>query len=506
MSYRELNAITGRFASFLRKHGVGTGDRVGILLPKSLASVVSIYAALKAGAAYVPLDSFSPPARLIRIIRDSSMETLLTCSPKAKTLEAVLSEDSPLKLVVLVDCDSSVTPAGPLTSVKVNIASWREVMTEPSTITGMGTTETNPAYILYTSGSTGMPKGVVMSHRNSLSFVDWATRFVGLTSTDRVSSHAPIHFDLSTFDIFASCKAGATVVLIPDRILPFPVELARFIERQRITVWYSVPSALVFMLVYGNMSKRDLSALRTVIFAGEVFPIKYLKQLMSILPKTRLLNWYGPTETNVCTCYEVTESDRHRVTPVPIGKPCANSEAFALDHMGRRIAKGKSGELLVRGPSVMQGYWGDKEKTAKVLVQNPLSKSPNQLVYKTGDIMTLDARGNYVYLGRLDAMIKMRGYRVETGEIETILYQHPHVREAVVIPIPDEMLGNRLRAVVSLSGSSDVTSEELQAFCAERLPRYMVPETIEFKEKLPRTSTGKVDRLGLQAIHDGKRV
>jgi non-ribosomal peptide synthetase component F len=237
-----------------------------------------------------------------------------------------------------------------------------------------------------------------------------------MTEDDRISRHAPLHFDLSIFDIFSSCRAGATIILVPEGSATFPVQLTRLIERQRITVWYSVPSVLTLLVLYGNLAASDLSCLRTIIFAGEVFPVKYLRRLMTILPQARYLNWYGPTETNVCTSYEVPLLDPERTTPIPIGKACANTEVFAVNNAGEKVTKpGESGELYVRGPSLMQGYRGHSEKTAKVLMHNPFQLHFHELVYKTGDIVTLDADGNYVYLGRQDGMIKTRGYRVELG-------------------------------------------------------------------------------------------
>jgi amino acid adenylation domain-containing protein len=381
----------------------------------------------------------------------------------------------------------------------VAVVSWNEVTARPATpLPENLAIETDTAYILYTSGSTGTPKGVMISHRNSLTFVNWAAECVGLAADDRVSSHAPLHFDLSIFDIFASCRAGATIILVPERSAPFPVQLVRLIERERITVWYSVPSVLTLLVLYGNLAAHDLSSLRTIIFAGEVFPVKYLRRLMAALPRARYLNWYGPTETNVCTSYEVPPLDPERTAPIPIGKACANTQVFAVDNGGKKVrVPGETGELYVRGPSLMQGYWGHPEKTAKVLIRNPFQPHFPEPVYKTGDIVTLDADGNYLYLGRQDGMIKTRGYRVELGEIEAVLYGHPVIKEVAVLPVPDEVLGNRLSAVISLFEGATLTRKEILSFCNQQLPHYMVPDVIEFREVLPKTSTGKTDRVSL---------
>lgn len=269
-------------------------------------------------------------------------------------------------------------------------------------------------------------------------------------------------------------------------------------ERERLTVWYSVPSLLTFLTLYGNLPSRNLSSLRAIIFAGEVFPVKFLRQMMLMLPRARFMNWYGPTETNVCTWYEVGSLAEGRIAPIPIGKACANTEVFAIDESGSKVKEpGIEGELFVRGPTVMKGYWNDPERTSKVLVRNPLSRLFDETIYKTGDIVTLDDEGNYDYVGRRDGMIKTRGYRVELGEIEAVILGHAAVKEAVVTPVPDELIGNRLRAFISLREGSAVTKEEMFSFCADKLPRYMLPESVEFLEMLPKTSTGKTDRVRL---------
>jgi amino acid adenylation domain-containing protein len=474
---------------------------VGIYLSKSLASVVCVFAILKAGACYVPLDPAAPAQRLAYIVRDSGIRILLTSSVKANDILSMFPIDCPLNTVVFVDCDAPAEPSSIPNRMPsgVTIVRWNEVIAQPTTpLEENLAVETDTAYILYTSGSTGTPKGVMISHRNSLTFVNWAAEFVGLTADDRVSNHAPLHFDLSTFDIFSSCRAGATMILVPEEASIFPVQLAELIERERITVWYSVPTVLTLMVLYGNLGSHDLSCLRTIIFAGEIFPTKHLRKLMTALPQVRYLNWYGPTETNVCTCYEVPKLDPERTEPIPIGKACSNSEVFAVDRELNKVTKpGQFGELYVRGPSLMQGYLGQPGKTAEVLVPNPFNPFFNELVYKTGDIVALDTNGNYIYVSREDGMVKTRGYRVELGEIETVLYGHPGIREVAVVAVPDELLGNRLGAVISLNEGATLTREEVRAFCNLRLPSYMLPDIVQFRQAIPKTSTGKIDRVTL---------
>jgi acyl-coenzyme A synthetase/AMP-(fatty) acid ligase len=338
----------------------------------------------------------------------------------------------------------------------------------------------------------------MISHRASLTFVNWAFDCFRVQPTDRVSNHAPLHFDLSIFDIFVAVKAGASIVLVPDELSVFPIDLANFIEGEGITVWYSVPSALTRLVLYGELGRHQFSSLRQVLFAGEVFPIKYLRLLRAAIPHATYYNLYGPTETNVCTYYRVGEIAPERTEPIPIGTACANTEVFAVTDRLEVASLGEVGELYVRGPSLMKGYWGMPERTAEVLFPNPWRDAVwGDTVYRTGDLVRQNEAGNYVFLGRRDNLIKSRGYRIELGEIETVLYRHPEIEEAAAIAIPDEEIGNAIRAVVVPRDASRLTAGELQALCAERLPKYMIPAEFEFRASLPRTSTGKVDKWSL---------
>jgi amino acid adenylation domain-containing protein len=503
LTYQQLDRLSNQVARALIAQGVARGDRVGILAGKSAASVVAVFGVLKAGACYVPLDPKSPASRLSAMMRDGGVAIVLADRETAH-LAVALGDSVPRLRSVLV-ADPHAGPGGPRTSGTLPagpaLLPWETVLAEPGgELPEDRAIETDLAYILYTSGSTGTPKGVMISHRSSLTFVTWAATCAGLTEQDRVCSPAPLHFDLSVFDIFAACRAAACVVTLPGMTSTFPVRLAGWMEQERITVWYSVPSILTMLATYGNLREFELPELRAVIFAGEVLPAKHLTRLMAELPRTRFLNWYGPTETNVCTWFEVpVGEDRAELTaPVPIGKACANMDVFAVTGEGRRLSRpGEEGELYVRGPGLMTGYWGQPGKTREVLVRNPFQEAYDEPAYRTGDLVTLDADGNYVFLGRRDGMVKTRGYRVELGEVEAALLAHPAIREAVVLPVPDELLGCRLRAVIATTGPGDLVRQEVLEHCLRRLPRYMVPDVVEFCEALPRTSTGKVDRTRL---------
>jgi amino acid adenylation domain-containing protein len=505
LTYEQLDRLSNQVARALVAQGVARGDRVGILALKSAASVVAVFGVLKAGACYVPLDPKSPARRLSSIMQDSGIGIVLADEETANQAAELRGSVPQLRGVIVTGPHqdpegrqpSGVLPADPA------VLPWERVLAEPDeALAEDRAIETDLAYILYTSGSTGTPKGVMISHRSSLTFVAWAATCAGLSDQDRVCSPAPLHFDLSVFDIYATCRAAACMVVLPEMTSTFPARLAEWLVQERISVWYSVPSILTMLVTYGNLQGLDLSELRAIIFAGEVFPVKHLTRLMAELPRARYFNWYGPTETNVCTSFEVpVTEDRAELASVPIGKACANTDVFAVSSEGRRVSRpGEEGELYVRGPGLMRGYWDQPAKTHEVLVRNPFQEAYDEPAYRTGDLVTLDADGNYVFLGRRDGMVKTRGYRVELGEVEAALYAHPAIREAVVLPVPDELLGSRLRAVIATDGSGALTRQEVLEHCLRRLPRYMVPDVVEFRAALPRTSTGKVDRTRLAQV------
>ncbi|MCA1682466.1 MAG: amino acid adenylation domain-containing protein [Actinobacteria bacterium] len=473
LTYAELDARSSRVANLLIDHGMRAGDRVGLLLEKSLEAVVGIYGALKTGAVYVPLDDQAPTRRLAYIARDAGIRFLVSSPARAAHAEAVSDAGAPFEHVL----GSEKLP-------------WDAVDSRPATLPAARTGPDSLAYVLYTSGSTGEPKGVMLSHENGMAFVDWAAREVGVSSQDRLSSHAPFHFDLSTFDLYAAAWAAAPVVLVPRSAMVFPVELARFIREAEITVWYSVPSALTLLVLRGGLDQSPPASLRAIIFAGEVFPTKYLARLIELLPAPGYFNFYGPTETNVCTWFEVRR-DEPLPESLPIGRPLPGITAIIEDENGRPVAEGEPGELLIRGPTVMHGYWGDPERTARAL-----TTTGPQRTYRTGDLVRVDARGDLEYLGRRDAQVKTRGYRVELGEIEAALNALPAVAEAAVVAIPDDEITHRLKAFVVTDVPTP--SGELIRLCREQLPPYMIPEEFEFRESLPRSTTGKVNRRALQ--------
>jgi amino acid adenylation domain-containing protein len=503
LTYGELERCSDRLAHELATQGVRCGDRVAIYGPKTPASVVAIHGILKAGGAYVPLDPNAPVQRLAYILRDCGVRCLVAASARAAAVREIVEQGARLDAVVLADEGEHRA----LAAADVRVVPWARVADRADTgPPAVASTAADLAYILYTSGSTGTPKGVMISHRSALAFVDWAVTEFEVNARDRLSSHAPFHFDLSIFDLFAAFRAGASVALVPDGTSTFPIRLGQWIEKNAITIWYSVPSILTLLLLKGRLDRLELGSLRVVLFAGEVFPNKYLAGVMQALPHAAFANLYGPTETNVITFHRVTAPPGERDEPIPIGRACTYAELFVVDDDGRRVTEpGAPGELYARGATVAQGYWGDPEKTARGFLQDPRQPHAADRVYRTGDIVTLGADGEYRLIGRRDRMIKSRGYRIELDEIETVLSAHPQVEEAAVVAVPDELIGNRVLAFVVRADGAAPGPEALRDHCLTRLPRYMVPERIDVLDELPRTSTGKVDRTRLARSAHGPR-
>jgi amino acid adenylation domain-containing protein len=491
ITYHDLNQLSDQLRDRLIHLGVCPGDRVGIYLRKSIDAVASIFGILKAGAVYVPVDPGAPPARNAYIFSDCNVKAVILENRFVEKFSAEFASQNEFPALIILDGAGS----GSFLKSALERANTDNPMLPPSF-------ELSPdelAYILYTSGSTGKPKGVMLSHQNALSFIDWCSEVFGPSERDRFSSHAPFHFDLSILDIYVSLKHGATLVLVAEEIGKDPTRLVQLISDKRISIWYSTPSILSLLAQYGKLDQYEFPDLRLVLFAGEVFPIKHLRMLKNILPNPRYFNLYGPTETNVCTYFEIPATiPEDQTKPFPIGEACSHykNQIKIVDEQGQDVGIGQEGELIAGGSGVMRGYWNLPEKTANAF----LVDSSGQRWYKTGDVVVQDEDGNYLYLSRRDRMVKKRGYRVELGEIEAGLYNHPDVKEAAVLALSSEENGVQIKAFLSFKGGQNPSRIELKRFCTEALPAYMIPDFFSFLDSLPKTSTDKIDYQKLKTI------
>jgi amino acid adenylation domain-containing protein len=486
--YAELARLSDRVRDHLRRIEVKPGDRVGICMRKSVDAVASIFGIMKAGAAYVPADQTAPAPRNAFIFHDCAVKVVIVEERLAGGLRQEFSQVGfAPEMVVLEGTGAGV----PLTKALDRLDAISPASSVPGAILG----PSHLAYILYTSGSTGRPKGVMLSHGNAACFIHWCSDVFQPNEHDRFSSHAPFHFDLSILDIYVSLKHGATLVLVEEQLGKEPARLAAWIAEEKITVWYSAPSILSLLAQFGKLEQYNYSSLRLVLFAGEVFPIKYLKLLKSLWPHPRYFNLYGPTETNVCTFYEVPRLiPESQTEPVPIGEACPHCQPLVVNQVGTEVAGEAEGELCIAGPSVLEGYWHLPENTTKAFLPGRDTRW-----YRTGDIVAQLPDGNYKFLGRRDRMIKKRGYRIELGEIEVALYRHSAIKEAAVLAFPDAD-GVPIKAFTSTRDGSKLSIIELKKFCSENLPLYMVPDLFCALESLPKTSTDKIDYQKLKSM------
>ncbi|NET02568.1 MAG: amino acid adenylation domain-containing protein [Sphaerospermopsis sp. SIO1G1] len=498
ITYQELDTRSEQLANTLRENGLQKGDRVGICLEPSIEEIIAIYGILKAGMVYVPMDAYTPVSRIAFMIENCGITALITAGKILKKLykeEFINTAINHLQIAIIDDTENinqeQISPT--------KIIAWQQVLTASATaLPPVKLIDSDLSQILYTSGSTGKPKGVMISHRSSLNMANCFYECLQVQPKERISHQFSITFSASIIDIFTSIQAGATIVIVPPEFVAFPVMMANFISEHKINIWSSVPSLLVQLILRGNLKQQNLSSLRMITFAGEVFPIKYLHQLIEIIPHVQYCNNYGSTETGVRTYYLFNQIPPE-MTSLPLGKAGHNIDLFVVNDENKIASPGEIGELYARGSSLMKGYWGMPEKTQEVLIPYTLnSQSEAEIVFRTGDLVKQDADGNFVYIGRRDHTIKSRGYRIEIGEIEQVISRHSDIEEVAVIPIPDEQIGNRIKAVVVKKDSSEVTKNKLQYFCSQYLPKYMIPEQIEFRSQLPKTPRGKIDRVLLR--------
>jgi acyl-coenzyme A synthetase/AMP-(fatty) acid ligase len=337
----------------------------------------------------------------------------------------------------------------------------------------------------------------MLSHANAFNFLDWCDLDLGpWRADDRFASHAPFHFDLSVFDLFASCRSAATLVLIGEALGKDPIGLGNFLESKRISVWYSSPSILSMLTSHGRLGRRRFDPPRLVLFAGEVFPIEPLRRLRATWPHATMWNLYGPTETNVCTGLEIPAAiPPDQTDPYPIGTVCRPLRARVVDELGRDVTHGTLGELVIAGPGVMRGYFGRPDLTAAAF----LVDGDGVAWYRTGDLVRDDGTGCFAFHGRRDRMVKKRGYRIELGEIESALYRHDGVDRAGVVARADDV-GISINAFVALKPNQKKSIIAMKRHCTHYLPHYMIPDSITFLDDLPATSTDKVDYQRLKSL------
>ncbi len=359
--------------------------------------------------------------------------------------------------------------------------------------------DTDPAYILFTSGSTGIPKGVVISHRAIIDYIEWQCRYLPFDDQVVLGNQAPFYFDASMPDIYTPLCIGATLVIIPECKFSAPFDLINFINEYNINTLIWVPSALIILTMRDFFAEKKINDLRLVMFCGEVMPMKHLNIWRKYYSETKFINLYGPTEAAYACAYYKIEKVYNDEDTIPIGYACENTDIFVLDEQDRLVEGDQEGELCIRGSSLAIGYYKDKEKTDRVFVRNPIRQEYDEKIYRTGDIVKYNHYGELEFLGRKDFQIKYMGYRIELGEIESVVYGIQLIQQSCVLY--DE---EYKKIVLFCTASESISENEIYKFLKKRLPKYMLPARIIIIDKMPVNANGKIDRIQLKRLWDEK--
>lgn len=490
LSYQQVARSAAGLATALRYKNMKRGDRVGIYLDASVPQVISIFGISQSDCVYVPINALLHPDQLMHIARDCGMKGLITTPAKLLALADVIPQIPTLEFLVVVG-------EGEMPAVNIPIHLFDDfIATEPPSIWRDSGIENDLAAILYTSGSTGKPKGVMLSHANVVAGSRIVSTYLGITEKERILAVLPFSFDAGMNQLMTAFEKGGTLVLIN---FVFAREIVRTLLKERITGLAGVPT-LWSLLSQSNstLEKQPLSDLRYITNTGGAMPQAVLKILRQALPSTKIFLMYGLTEAFRSTYLPPEELDRR---PTSMGKAIPNTEILVVNEQGELCKPGEAGELVHRGPTVSLGYWNRPEDTARALRPNPTlppEMGDCERVCYSGDLVKMDEEGFLYFIGRRDTMIKCSGFRISPTEVEEVLFQTGKLRGAAVIGVPDDMLGQSIKAFVVPRDGETVDMGTLLEMCAAKMPRYMVPKAVEILSELPKTSSGKVDYPALR--------
>ena len=496
LSYGELEKTSNRLAHLLKEAGCKRGDRVGFLIPKTPAAIITILGILKADCVYVPLDTSSPAPRLEKIIDACAPRFVVAGGAVTPLLDELMADKS----------RRDGTAIGWMGEGRIEGNNFRarfsreDLGSYSSEPLDYQNTVNDAAHILFTSGSTGVPKGVIITHSNVIHFITWAVNYFGAKPSDRISSHPPLHFDLSTFDIYGTLGSGAQLHIVPTELNLLPQKLAEFIRDSELTQWFSVPSVLNFMAKADVVKQDDFPALERLLWCGEVFPTPPLIYWMRRLPRVKFTNLYGPTEATIASSYfTVPQCPDDERAEIPIGAPCGGEGLLALDDELKPVPAGAVGDLYISGVGLSPGYWHDPEKTDAVFIKRTDSSDPNDRIYKTGDLAKVGEDGLFYYIGRADSQIKSRGYRIELGEIETALNALNLTEECAIVAInTGGFEGVSICCAFVPLKDVDAPPARLRTEMSKVLPNYMMPARWMRFDFLPKNANGKIDRRALR--------
>ena len=468
-TYSELRSGARRAGSGLAGIMNCVREPVAVFMDKNVDSILAFMSVLYSGNFYCPLDSRMPVERVNTILSVTKPEVILTDRANLERAEQFLTD---ARILLLEDLTEGSEDPEKLAQIR------------------LGFTETDPLYVLFTSGSTGIPKGVLLSHKVIINYVEWLEATFSMDDSVVFGNQAPLYFDISMHDVYGALYFGGTMVIIPQSLFSFPVRLIEFMNEKKISSILWVPSAMgIFASLKAFRAARP-EYLKEIMFAGEVLPRKNLDYWRENLPDAVYANLYGPTETFVCTAYVCT-GEEPAGEPMPIGTPIANADAILLNEEGREVSGGETGELCLRGSCLAMGYYNNPEKTAQSFVQNPLQSKYPDRIYRTGDLAYYDENGVLIYVSRRDNQIKHMGYRIELGEIETAAYSIPEVGDCVC------MYDHSRKRIVLCYDGKEIDRKDFRARLAEKIPEYMMPGRFVFLRVLPHNANGKIDRRKL---------
>jgi D-alanine--poly(phosphoribitol) ligase subunit 1 len=475
LSYNQLNQLSNKIGNFLLSEGIKPHDVVGILNTKESYGYAAMLACLKIGAAYTNIDTESPINRVEKILNSCQPKILITDKDiNLELQERVLNS----KNIEYFKLDEDMLKNFDSNNLAIS-----------SRITG-----STPAYIMFTSGSTGIPKGVAISHASVLSFIGWSIDRYKISSADRFAQVSPMYFDNSVFDFYTALFSGASLVPIKKEITTRLAELINLVDSMKCSIWFSVPSFLVYLQTMRVMTDDTFQSIRVFTFGGEGFPKGALKKLYDNYGRrAEIINVYGPTEgTCICSSYNIGEKDFNDMNSLaPLGTINPNFDYIIVDQNMQNVQIGEKGELCLIGPNVALGYYNDLDRTSENFVQNPNIKSHRDIIYKCGDVV-FEKEGFLHFAGRVDNQIKHMGYRIELEEIESALNALSNVSQSAVLY--DRMNTNYGQIVAFISSEIVISEAEIQLALELTLPKYMIPNRITVLQDLPKNANGKVDK------------
>lgn len=490
-TYRELDGRSDSLASALISAGVQRGDRVAIFLDNSVEVAIGLFAALKAGAVFLIINSTTKSDTLAFILNDCRAVGLISHARLEPVILGMTAPTPSLRWISLVRGGGESSRAG------TKGLDWNEVTRAEgpaSTPSPAGRpTDTDLAMIIYTSGSTGFPKGVMMMHSSVVNVSASIIEYLENSSADVVLSVLPLSFGYGLYQLLVAVRCGATLVL--ERTFAYPARIMEMLAEEQVTGFPMIPTMAALILQMKGLKPGQFPRLRYMTNAAAALPPAHIRALRELFPNTNLYSMYGQTE---CTRVCYLPPDLLEKKPGSVGIAIPNTEVYIVNESSERVGPGEVGELVVRGPHLMRGYWEREEETARALRPGPL---PGERVLYTGDLFTMDADGCLYFVSRKDDIIKTRGEKVSPKEVETVIASLPGVAEAAVVGMPDPVLGEAVKAIVVARAGAKVSAQDVLRHCAGRLETFMVPKLVEFRESLPHTPNGKINKreLRLQA-------